>query len=145
MRTRSINLQGGATLLEVLVSVLILSLGILALVGLQARSITAASDAKFRVEATNYADQVIGQMWADRVNLPNYPTFAAPAAAAWRDRLMGAGGNPPGLPGAVLPAIVVTPDPNGNLVTVTVRWVPPGLPAGAPANSVVVQTRIDNP
>jgi hypothetical protein len=30
-------------------------------------------------------------------------------------------------------------------VTVTVSWMPPGLPSGAPANNVVVQTRIDNP
>ena len=119
MHIGSIRQQGGATILEVLVSVLILSLGILALVGLQARSITAAGDAKYRVEATNYADQIVGQMWADRgvggVNLATYPTFVAPAAAAWRDRVMGVSPNPP------------------------------GLPSGAPANSVVVQTRIDNP
>jgi type IV pilus assembly protein PilV len=149
MQLGSIRRQAGATLLEILVSVLILSLGILALVGLQARSINAASDAKYRVEATNYADQIVGQMWADRgvggVNLANYPTFAAPSAAQWRDRIMGLAGNPPGLPGAIAPVIAVTADPSGFLVTVTVSWVPPGLPAGAPANSVVVQTRIDNP
>jgi type IV pilus assembly protein PilV len=139
MQTGSIRRQGGATILEILVSVLILSLGILALVGLQARSLTAAGDAKYRVEATNFADQVVGQMWADRVNLPNYPTFAAPAAATWRDQVMAA------LPGAVTPVIAIAPDPNGNLVTVTVSWAPPGLASGAPANSVVVQTRIDNP
>jgi type IV pilus assembly protein PilV len=143
MQTGSIRQQGGATLLEILVSVLILSLGILALVGLQARSITAAGDAKYRVEATNYADQIVGQMWADRgvggINLANYPTFAAPAANTWRVQVMAA------LPGAVTPVIAVTPDPNGFLVTVTVSWMPPGLASGAPANSVVVQTRIDNP
>ena len=149
MQIGSIRQQGGATILEVLVSVLILSLGILALVGLQARSLTAAGDAKYRVEATNYADQIVGQMWADRgvagINLASYPTFAAPAAQAWRDRVMGVAPNPPGLPGAITPVIAVTPDPNGFLVTVTVSWAPPGLPSGAPANSVVVQTRIDNP
>jgi hypothetical protein len=91
------------------------------------------------VEATNYADQVVGQMWADRVNLLNYPTFAAPAAAAWQNQVAIA------LPGPGAGAIAVTPDPNGNLVTVTVSWTPPGLPSGAPANNVVVQTRIDNP
>jgi type IV pilus assembly protein PilV len=139
MHNGSIRRQGGATLLEILVSVLILSLGILALVGLQARSLTAAGDAKYRVEATNFADQIVGQMWIDRPNLVSYPTYAAPAAVAWRDRVLAA------LPGAVTPVIAVTPDPNGSLVTVTVSWVPPGLPAGAPANSVVVQTRIDEP
>ena len=140
MQTTSLRRQRGATIFEILVSVLILSFGILALVGLQARSLSAAGDAKYRIEATNYADQIIGQMWADRNNLPNYPTFAAPEAAAWRAQVMA------GLPGATAPTITVTGAiATGTMVSVTVRWTPPGHPAGAPANNVVVQTRIDNP
>ena len=84
MHKTPLSQQRGATIFEILVSVLILSFGILALVGLQARSLSAASDAKYRIEATNYADQIVGQMWADRLNIANYPTFAAPEAAAWR-------------------------------------------------------------
>jgi type IV pilus assembly protein PilV len=140
MQTTPLRQQRGATIFEILVSVLILSFGILALVGLQARSLSAASDAKYRVEATNYADQIVGQMWADRANLANYPTFAAPEAAAWRAQVLA------GLPGATAPVITVTGTiATGTLVSVRVNWVPPGHPAGAPANNVVVQTRIDNP
>ena len=137
MRTQSQSpgRQGGATILEILISILILSLGILALVGLQAKTLTAAHDAKYRVEATTYADQIIGVMWADRANLANYQTFAAPAAATWRTEVMNA------LPGSTTPTIAV----NGTQVSVTVNWRPPGLAVGAPAHQVVVQTRIDNP
>lgn len=140
MQTTSIRQQRGATIFEILVSVLILSFGILALVGLQAKSLSAASDAKYRVEATNFADQIVGQMWVDRANLAGYPTFAAPEAAAWRTQVMN------GLPGATAPTITVTGTvATGFLVSVTVRWAPPGQPIGAPAHNVVVQTRIDNP
>ena len=66
MHKTPLRQQRGATIFEILVSVLILSFGILALVGLQARSLSAAGDAKYRIEATNYADQIVGQMWADR-------------------------------------------------------------------------------
>jgi type IV pilus assembly protein PilV len=149
MKTSLLKQQAGASILEILISILILSIAVLALGGLQAKSISAASDAKYRVEATTYADQIMGTMWADRANLATYPTFAAPAAAAWRTQVMAA------LPGATAPTIVVTPVSllvpgvaaplNGNLVSVTVRWAPPGLPTGAPAHQVTVQSRIDNP
>jgi type IV pilus assembly protein PilV len=140
MHTTPLRQQRGATIFEILVSVLILSFGILALVGLQAKSLSAASDAKYRVEASNYADRIIGQMWADRNNLANYPTFAAPEAAAWRTQVMNS------LPGATAPTISVTGTiATGVLVSVTVNWAPPGLPVGAPPHNVVVQTRIDNP
>ncbi len=156
MQTALIRRQAGATIMEILVSVLILSFGILALVGLQARSLSAASDAKFRVEATNFADQILGQMWADRINLASYPSFPpGTAAATWRDQVTAS------LPGATAPTITVTPTVvnfppppppspvpaplRGNLVRVTVNWIPPGHPVGAPPHNVIVQTWIENP
>jgi type IV pilus assembly protein PilV len=54
--------QRGFTLMEVLVSVLILSLGILALVKLQASAAKMATDARQRAEATFLADQLIARM-----------------------------------------------------------------------------------
>ena len=108
MKTSLVKQQAGASILEILVSILILSIAVLALGGLQAKSIAAASDAKYRVEATTYADQMIGTMWADRANLATYPTFAAPAAAAWRTQEPQA---TTALPGAAAnaPTITVTP------------------------------------
>ena len=65
--------QHGSSLLEALIAILIFSMGILALLGLQATSIKNSSDAKYRADAAYLANQIIGQMWVDRANIPiNY-------------------------------------------------------------------------
>lgn len=62
------NSQQGVVLLEALIAILIFSMGVLALVGLQAAMIKNTSDAKFRAEASYIAQQRIGLMWADPDN-----------------------------------------------------------------------------
>jgi type IV pilus assembly protein PilV len=57
--------QSGAYLLEALIGILIFGLGILGIVGLQAASLRATSDAGLRAEAVFAANQYIGQMWTD--------------------------------------------------------------------------------
>lgn len=57
--------QRGSMLLEALIAIVIFSIGILAIVGLQANSIKMASDAKFRSDASLLANQYITSMWAD--------------------------------------------------------------------------------
>jgi type IV pilus assembly protein PilV len=56
--------QEGVILLEALISILIFSLGVLALVGLQAVMIKNTSDSRFRADASYLAQQRVGQMWA---------------------------------------------------------------------------------
>lgn len=60
--------QRGVVLLEALIAILIFSLGILALVGLQANMLQSTSDAKYRADASYLAQQKLGLMWADPVN-----------------------------------------------------------------------------
>lgn len=62
--------QQGVVLLESLIAILIFSLGVLGIVGLQAAMIKNTTDAKFRSEASYIAQQKIGQMWADPLTLP---------------------------------------------------------------------------
>lgn len=57
--------QQGAILLESLIAMLIFSMGILALVGLQAAMVSNTSDAKYRSEASYLAQQKLGELWAD--------------------------------------------------------------------------------
>lgn len=64
--------QSGVMMLEALIAILIFSLGILAIIGLQAASIRNSSEAKFRADASFLANQVISYMWADRANLAQY-------------------------------------------------------------------------
>lgn len=116
--------QRGMVLLEGIFAILIFSLGILALMGLQAASIKHVGDAKYRADASFLTDQVIGRMWADRANLPCYthqPTgvCSSPASKAnlqnWLDNV---GNLLPGAP-ASLQQISVGAD---NQVTVRVKW-----------------------
>lgn len=116
--------QRGATLLEALIGILIFSVGILALVGMQALAIKHMSDAKYRSDAAFFANEIIGQMWVNRANLGTYAfsgTGTPPAAIdSWVTSIRNA------LPGvtaaANLPVITVA----GTTVTVTVRWQLPG-------------------
>lgn len=57
------QLQQGAALLESLIAILLFSMGILALVGLQGAMVKNTSDAKYRAEATFIAQQRLGLIW----------------------------------------------------------------------------------
>jgi type IV pilus assembly protein PilV len=61
--------QQGVVLLESLIAILIFSMGILALAGLQAAMIANTTDARYRAEANYIAQQRLGIMWADPTNL----------------------------------------------------------------------------
>ncbi|MBI1173809.1 MAG: type IV pilus modification protein PilV [Sideroxydans sp.] len=81
--------QSGSVILEALIAILIFSVGILALVGMQATAINNVSDAKYRADAGFLTDQIIGMMWANRVattvsGVTTYapdPTFACNTAS----------------------------------------------------------------
>ena len=62
--------QSGMGLLEALIGILIFSLGILALVAMQAGSVSTVADAQYRVEAVNLANRLLSQIWVnvDRTN-----------------------------------------------------------------------------
>jgi type IV pilus assembly protein PilV len=71
--TRASQRQCGVVLIEALVSILVLSLGILGLIGLQGSLASATAEAKYRADAALLADQIISMMWADtRSNLSTY-------------------------------------------------------------------------
>jgi type IV pilus assembly protein PilV len=128
--------QSGVALLEALVGILIFSIGILALMGLQAQSIRNTVEAKYRNEAAYLANQIIGQMWVDRANLAAYDTTAGanPNMVAWRTRVAN-----------TLPRVVAgganspTIDVVGNQATVTVFWQLPGSDSVLRQFSVVAQ------
>ena len=116
--------QQGATLLEALIGILIFSIGILALVGMQALAIKHMSDAKYRSDAAFFANEIIGQMWVNRGSLGSYAYGGSGTPPAAIDGWVTSIRN--GLPGvtaaANLPIIAVA----GTTVTVTVFWKLPG-------------------
>jgi type IV pilus assembly protein PilV len=128
--------QGGVALLEALVGILIFSVGILALMGLQAQSIRNTVEAKYRNEAAYLANRIVGQMWVDRANLAAYDTGGGASLnmVAWRNQVA-----------ATLPGIVAagvnspTIDVAANQVTVTVFWRMPGADSATRQLQVVAQ------
>jgi len=64
--------QQGVVLLEALIAILLFSVGVLAIVGLQASMIRNTADSKYRADASYIAQQRIGLMWSDPANLADY-------------------------------------------------------------------------
>lgn len=135
-------------LIEALMAILIFSLGILGMVGVNALAVSSQSDAQYRTEANKFATQIINQMWVsvDRSTSASMAAsldafkhqetsdsnchFSGGAAtstlvAPWVASVLAAGS---GLPGAsdTMQQIQVTNTATGkNEVTVTVCWKGP--------------------
>lgn len=133
--------QSGVVLLETLVAILIFSLGILGIIGLQAGMIAGVSESKYRTEAGFFANRLLGEMAAaDRTSMASMSQFATsgPKYAAWYAQMKNT--NPSagllGLPGADAnpPTVTITPVANatGNParydVRIAVFWQSPGQP-----------------
>lgn len=114
--------QQGVVLLEVLIGMLIFSIGILAMLGMQATGMRATIDAKYRSEAAFLANELVGIMWGDAGNLGNYTTATCASTTACDAWLTRVEQTLPSATGANAPSIVVS----GRQVTVTVRWQRPG-------------------
>lgn len=128
--------QRGATMIEVLVSVLIVSFGILGLVGLHARAIQFSVDADDRSRAALFADDLAAQM-----RLARSTTLPGAQIALWTQRVQGIDPltNQPtntGLPNAVVGVAVASP----NSATITIRWRNPGQTRDSQLDTVVVLT-----
>ncbi|MDA8383917.1 MAG: type IV pilus modification protein PilV [Betaproteobacteria bacterium] len=72
MRPSITSRHSGFTLIEVMVALVIFSFGLLGLVGLQGAMIKNATDAKYRSDAADLTDQIVGTIWADRGNIAQY-------------------------------------------------------------------------
>lgn len=100
--------QQGIALVEALIAILIFSLGILAIVGLQAATLKRTTDAKYRVDASFLANQILGEMWAHRKSIDSF---------AVKDEAI-----------SILPGGKRTVTVDGDRVTVTIIWQLPGQP-----------------
>jgi type IV pilus assembly protein PilV len=111
---KSLKSQAGVMLLEALVAILIFSLGIIALMGMQAASIAQVSQAKYRTDASYLANQIMGKIWTDQANIASYAAGGYAGRATW-DTLVSK--TLPNGAGAI--AVV------GRQVTVTITWQQP--------------------
>lgn len=106
--------QHGVMLLEILVSILIFSFGVLALVGLQGNMTRAQTEAELRAEASFLASEVIGLMWTSTSNLSSYNASNCNSTDNCRTWASKVAEELPGGQGTV--------SVNGNTVTITITW-----------------------
>ena len=135
--------SAGFTLVEVLIALIVLSIGLLGLAALQLQSLKHNTDAYFRTQATMLAYDIIDRMRANdgAVKAGYYVASAPPSSAQtcgesaggclsaedlaaydlthWYESLGEA------LPPTSTPSSIAV---NGNRVTVTVRWNERGIP-----------------
>lgn len=128
--------QDGVVLIEALLGILIFSIGILALIGMQSVAVKNTVDARYRTEAAYLANSILSQIRLDLANVPFYDDTNAGTYAprtAWRNQVEAL------LPGVNIataqrvPAIAIVPGPTfggdsapPSRVTVVIRWLQPG-------------------
>ena len=164
LKTKS---QDGFFLLEALIAILIFSLGILGMVGLGGAAIAAQSDAQYRTEAANYANEMASQiaLSVNRADMANsllqfahQPIDSGPYCAFtgslssqglvvnWVDRVRGAVAGTLGLPGATAASqqIQIDVSPTGhNKVAITICWQPPSAIAFTPMHRHTLITYVN--
>lgn len=69
---RARRVQRGIALLESLLAILLLAIGLIGTIGLQARSVAALADAGMRAEAAIAANKLLGIMHTDIANVSSY-------------------------------------------------------------------------
>ena len=137
LKTTRLN-QKGSVVLEAMISILIFSIGILAIIGLQAASIKSAAGAKYRTDASLLANQVIGQMWiADKTNATLVANFSSPAGAGYTAWANTVAQTLPGVAGVPANAPTVVIDAN-NMATITLFWQAPNEGASHTYTTIAV-------
>lgn len=120
-------------LLEALIAILIFSLGVIAIVQLQAVAVKQSTDAEFRSTAALLASDLVSRMWSgDRTQLKLQEQFGqpdAPGYAAWF-RTVQASGLPNITQADHMPKVDIAQAdglPAGaSQVTITLSWQMPG-------------------
>ena len=133
--------QGGVALLEAMIGILIFSLGVLALVAMQAVSTSNVSNARYRAEAAFLANEILSQAWLEGgANATTVSTFykypgGGQAVTDWVTKVQGllpqADVYPPTITQAAIPGMG-----KGLQLTVTIRWKAPD--ALTPSNHVAI-------
>ncbi len=147
------NLQRGVMLLEALIAILIFSMGILAIIGLQASSVSMAGDAKYRADANLLANRLIGAMWLANSSPTFVADFSSPGGAqyvAWNSGVLS---TLAGVTGASTPApapeVFIAQSGAGpasdvlsSSVTINIYWAIPSQ--GGAIHKYTTSTQINN-
>lgn len=124
-------MQQGMALLEVLVSLLLFSFGILGLIGLQAKAVTLSVDADDRNRASLLANEIASVMWLNKTTVLDAATLAK-----WQTRV-NASATQTDFPGIPQAQLLTLPDGQltvtaitANSADITITWVSPQRATG---------------
>jgi type IV pilus assembly protein PilV len=112
---RSLRRQAGMSLIEVLTSLLIFSIGILGMLSLQTRAMQFSTSAEDTNRAALLANEIASQMWDQKSLTVDTTAWAARVADTQN------GGLPSGTG-----TVTVT----AGVANITITWIPPTAPAG---------------
>ncbi len=115
--------QQGVVLLEALIGILIFSVGILAIVGMQSVAVKNVTESKYRTEAAFLANELLAQLWSDTANVDDYAydgTGGVPAPlASWKAKVDARLPNTASVPPLVS---VSNASSTGGDVDIQIRW-----------------------
>jgi type IV pilus assembly protein PilV len=116
--------QGGFTLIESLIAMVVFAVGILGLVGMQTVSTRVATDARFRAEAAAAADELLARMQSsNRANVAaDFQTGGVQFQNWLVNRLQAPG---IGLPAANATVVFGAIGGDPNTVRIVITWTPP--------------------
>ncbi len=122
--------QRGFTLIEVLIAILIFSLGLLGTAALQARVVQVATQNGDRARAALLANEMVSQLWAAQSATPT-------ALATWQTQV-----STPSMSGLPNGSGTVTTNASTNTAVITVTWRAPSAASGAQLNSYTTTVAI---
>ena len=123
--------QKGSMVIEALLAILLFSLGVIAMMGLQAASVTMATDAKYRSDANLLANNLMAQMWSSHESTTLVTDFQTGGAVynAWltdvNAALPGAAAQPPAVTVAAVTSTVGSQTITTYPVTIQISWKGP--------------------
>ena len=156
--------EEGVMLIEALIAILVFSIGILAVVGMQGLAIKNVTESKHRSEASFLANALLAQMWIDQ-NITSLPVQVNTSNVSAANYNYGGSGTPPArlknwvaqvqarLPGStqpgVIPKVTITNPTfsgallSGGTVKIEVFWrLPEETTLGLPPHSHTVMASI---
>lgn len=107
--------EAGFAIIDVLMAILLFSVGVLGLIGLQGAMTKNQLEAKVRADASYLANELVAQIWSDTLNINSYSVSGCEGYApctAWQDKVTSS------LPGG---AGEVATNSAGD-VTITITW-----------------------
>lgn len=142
--------QSGALLIEAMVGILVFTIAVLGMVGLQASLMKETQQSRYRVEASFLANSLVATMWGDTVGAHGGYQWADAPDATPRDCPAGVPADPPVTPSDrvatwcaavtnLLPGAQVAIDVSPGVPTPP-SGSPPGTPVGSPSRVAITIT-----